>query len=1097
MRPLVDFLNHGFLPFVGRSSQIERLLGFWRSTIDAHAIRVAMLLGEAGVGKSRLLEELMPMIAEEGGAVLHLKFYPGSNNPVAILFADALWRSMAARAVLKSEPQGNISSVGDALRRLARLRATVIVIEDLHLLQGDALGEFATLLAAVADEPISLICAARPVAVEARGLIEPYLIEEVELKGLTGEDLGTIWGTLFGGVGEPTVMTLLMEATRGNALAIRSALRGGVSGGALVQEPDGWSVHPPAFAGMLERNLELLSSGMSAHLNAQEREAAGRLASLGEVFAREAASAILDDAERMIDTLLFKGIVAVTSTPTTPLAGEASRRPLLAFTHTLTHRHFVGHAPIDAARLVGAVASGVPLYSILPFTLLVERSVIPATLGLDVVREAVRRSLKVNYALDLGSHWDLGAHAWRAAAFLVGSRMGEWEGVEWFRLLTELLYQRLAGLRRSVPEAWEPYVRHYLALTVDASSRREIEERVYALRFLTRLRWERDGIPCEEATAEVRKLALAHPWLRYTDAYSYNLGYRASLAMESGDLVEQRRIEREMEELTASEECPEPIRRALRGSVGRALLTLFESEEELARRMAQLDEMEAATGGDVLLRHLRISLLLQTGACRTMLDRCNELLPVLREQGLTRSYFDCRMLAICARAGLGEPLAPLMAEGARVCEELPAGLAGKLLPSLARMLVNTALLGGDADGALTVSERYLHDDQLPLTFYLPIVLRRSGGRFTPEDRAAIDVDHAELGRLLDLAVDDAADREALVTAVRSLLAERIYLVKHLLLLRSVLDLAIAVDARRGGDLLPELLPAITASLDRVLGWLDDRALPGWMEGLLGSYGEHMTPKSLERWRHRIAAHADAGGSDQERESRSDGTLRLSMLGTITATDARGEDQPVRGSRLRALLGLMVANQMQRKPLEREEFWLLAGGGTEDKTRSRKTMHQGVLRLRELLGRDAVLTDSDVPRLNLAIVEVDLLDAHRLLADASAAAREGALMRARPALASALDLVGSDVPFPALYEDFFEAAREEFESMLRATVIEVGCALLREGDAPGAAEIFGRGLKAIPEDEEMAAHLSSALREQGQHVEAQLTRLRVERSAYLL
>jgi len=52
---LLDFLNHGILPFVGRDSELERLVRFWSSTIDAGGLRTALLVGEAGIGKSRLV----------------------------------------------------------------------------------------------------------------------------------------------------------------------------------------------------------------------------------------------------------------------------------------------------------------------------------------------------------------------------------------------------------------------------------------------------------------------------------------------------------------------------------------------------------------------------------------------------------------------------------------------------------------------------------------------------------------------------------------------------------------------------------------------------------------------------------------------------------------------------------------------------------------------------------------------------------------------------------------------------------------------------------------------------------------------------------
>jgi DNA-binding SARP family transcriptional activator len=243
------------------------------------------------------------------------------------------------------------------------------------------------------------------------------------------------------------------------------------------------------------------------------------------------------------------------------------------------------------------------------------------------------------------------------------------------------------------------------------------------------------------------------------------------------------------------------------------------------------------------------------------------------------------------------------------------------------------------------------------------------------------------------------------------------------------------------------------------------------------------------WRERLARIREERRAREERPGGEE-RMRLSMLGTIAIEGGGVEAQAVRGARLKALLGVMVANQMQRRPLGREEFWILAGGVGDDPNRSRKTMHQAVLRLRELLGRDAILTDTDVPRLNADVIRVDIIDAARLLDEALEASRSGALARARTALASALDMARGEVPFPALYEEFFEAAREEFENMMRNAILDVGGRLLREGDAASAEEILGRGLDSIPEDEDLCALLRAALEAQGKHVEAARLRLRI-------
>jgi DNA-binding SARP family transcriptional activator len=210
-----------------------------------------------------------------------------------------------------------------------------------------------------------------------------------------------------------------------------------------------------------------------------------------------------------------------------------------------------------------------------------------------------------------------------------------------------------------------------------------------------------------------------------------------------------------------------------------------------------------------------------------------------------------------------------------------------------------------------------------------------------------------------------------------------------------------------------------------------------------------------------------------------------MFGQVEALPPGGESIPIRGGRLRTVLGLLVADRMLRKPLGHREFCYIAAGSDDDldPENARKTMNNAIFRLRELLGDDAISTEGETPQLNPACIEVDLLVAYELLGQAERDARDDALMRAVPALRRALELSHGEVPFPALYEDFFEALREDFENRLRSAAIDVAARLLRAGDAAGAEDLLRPALDAIPEDEELVEMLYEALTKLGRRAEA--------------
>jgi DNA-binding SARP family transcriptional activator len=152
--------------------------------------------------------------------------------------------------------------------------------------------------------------------------------------------------------------------------------------------------------------------------------------------------------------------------------------------------------------------------------------------------------------------------------------------------------------------------------------------------------------------------------------------------------------------------------------------------------------------------------------------------------------------------------------------------------------------------------------------------------------------------------------------------------------------------------------------------------------------------------------------------------------------------------------------------------------------ARKKRNMTIARLREAIGSDAIITGGETPVLNLERVEVDLLQADTLLRRTLAALRQRSLVRAYPLLREVLEMAGGDVPFPSLYESFFEAVREDFEFRLRSAIVAVGRGLLAEGDAAAAETVLRRGYAAMPEDEEISDFLHEALIAQGKHVEAE-------------
>ena len=69
-RPALPSVLIGTGPFVGRGSELERLLSAWQTSLGGGAC-AALIAGEPGVGKTRLAGEWSRQAYEQGAVVLY------------------------------------------------------------------------------------------------------------------------------------------------------------------------------------------------------------------------------------------------------------------------------------------------------------------------------------------------------------------------------------------------------------------------------------------------------------------------------------------------------------------------------------------------------------------------------------------------------------------------------------------------------------------------------------------------------------------------------------------------------------------------------------------------------------------------------------------------------------------------------------------------------------------------------------------------------------------------------------------------------------------------------------------------------------------
>jgi hypothetical protein len=1086
MHPLVDFLNHGLLPFTGRGAEAGRIIRFWRGSGEAHGLQAMLLVGEAGMGKSRMVEEIASEIKRANGAVVHTKLYPESATSIAPLVARAIWRYSSANHLLKIEPEETIASAVGALRRLVRLRQTLLIFEDVHLLNGEGLADFATLLDALADEHVAVLCLARPAELAVRPLLERHLVDEVELAGLGAAGIEELWSALFADRPDQALTELLLDATTGNPLALRSALRGALKSGAIARAPSGsWRItlSPAAFEEALARSVRLLSEGMAAHLTDNERWAAEQIACLGEVVSREAASAMIGG-EHLLDLLAFKGIVVETGTSMPPLAGNGSTHALLAFTHTLLHRRLAENATVDAARITHIIVDDLPLYSTVPFGLIGEHVATIDPSG-EVLARLIDRALSAAGRLESGPDWRLALDVWQVAEGLFelyGSKLGEDDRFIIQARLHELRIQLLRG-----QDAGEEYGRIaslFMELTERALPDHLIEYRLQALRSMYWHLSRRDYAATAPIRAQVDALIEAHPWLRLTRSYVVYLSRVAHAVTGVLDMAALRVVEGEMNAICDHPEATDETRRYVRRRVGPHLLTLYDGIEELEGRLRLLAELEAdQEGADGGLKLTRLALYINISYLHEARAAADEATTWYRVRGQIRSAHYCQLMRLYCVSALDDDYASVEAEAEEICLAAEP-IAPRIRQHASTYFAFTGLLRGDAAWARRVTLTMLKGMEIDPTFDLALSVGHGDGAAIER---ACRREEAPFPQLRSYVIGE-GELDATIEQTRLALNETLVRAADLLGNRIVFDIIDHLANAGRKELEAALKNDLRKALLRSLDWLDALRLLPFMTALLEKYGRHLDKSERTRWRARIA---ELTQSKSEEVRSDESTISLSMLGSIEAVRPGEEPLRPRGVRLRTLLGLMVADRMLETPLSQREFSRLAASDAAEIEDARKTVNLAVHRLREMLGHEAILTDGETPRLNLDIVRVDLLEAHRLLSETAQHVRDGFLPRAFAPLLEALEITGGEVPFPTLYDDFFEAAREDFENRLRLAVMRVARGLLHDGDAAGAEQLLRRAFTAMPEDEELAALLAEALIHLGKRTEARRIKLQAD------
>jgi class 3 adenylate cyclase len=302
--------------FIGRDRELERLGDAYRATVDQRRPRLVTILGDAGVGKTRLVRELWERLPEQRpeplrrtgrclsygtgtafwalGEVLreHLGLLESDAPEVALDRLGAAWEILGLTLGLDVardlHPLAARDRFQDAwaefLTDLVAERPTVLLIEDVHWAETQLLDLLEYLLGR-AEGPLLVIVTARPELLEHRpGWGARAGGELLELEPLSAHDCVRMLDEMLAG-GLPTELSeLVVERAEGNPFFLEELLGVLIDRGLLARQNGGWVLHelPNEFA--VPDSVQAVLAARIDLLGAAEKSALQAASVIGRVF---------------------------------------------------------------------------------------------------------------------------------------------------------------------------------------------------------------------------------------------------------------------------------------------------------------------------------------------------------------------------------------------------------------------------------------------------------------------------------------------------------------------------------------------------------------------------------------------------------------------------------------------------------------------------------------------------------------------------------------------------------------------------------------------------------------------------------------------
>jgi class 3 adenylate cyclase/tetratricopeptide (TPR) repeat protein len=343
-------------PLVGRADQLELLRNLWEQARRGSLPALVTVLGEAGIGKSRLVHELVTGLGSEVSVLRGRSLPYGeatgydaflgvvrsaagietgdadevARGKLATLVGGVIPGPASANAIERlsvligldregaPDRQPLYGAARDVIEALARVMPTILLFEDVHWASPSMLALIEFLAGRLRDAPILLVTTARPTLIQARpswgGGLTRYV--SVELEPLSDDDARDLVRSLLppsDAAGE--ALERLVAAGGGNPLFLEEFT-------ASVAEPGGHRGEMPA-------TVQSVIAARIDSLPRRDRDVLLAASVAGRVFSRGTVATLADrEVDEALESLEMRDFVRREP-------GSLAREPTFVFKHIL------------------------------------------------------------------------------------------------------------------------------------------------------------------------------------------------------------------------------------------------------------------------------------------------------------------------------------------------------------------------------------------------------------------------------------------------------------------------------------------------------------------------------------------------------------------------------------------------------------------------------------------------------------------------------------------------------------------------------------------------------------------------------------------